>query len=327
MTSTKLKAREIMLTYNSLSFGMSYFGSSIERPKRKYSFGKAHVRIFRVSQFHRGKSSLYTVEMANVESRRVRIHDFFKILRLNHKLCDLLCNSTLICCCIHELLKSFEPDSDVRINKDDFIACLRRNPLLVALFSPQLMHKNLSRDEEVLDEVYASNGSKPAPDYSRPKRRLWDRFPIARTVQQMMETMERMMEDPFVYTSEWPSPTLTETGGYSRRRTPWKIKEREGEYKMRFNMPGMTKDDVKVYVEEKMLVVKAEKMTKDRNGQESEVENEEWSAKSQGRYSSRVALPENVEFEKIKAEVKDGVLYITIPKASGTSKVLDINVQ
>ncbi|KAL7233308.1 hypothetical protein ACSBR1_017021 [Camellia fascicularis] len=156
---------------------------------------------------------------------------------------------------------------------------------------------------------------------------LWDRFPIARTVQQMMETMERMMEDPFVYTSEWPSLTLTETGGYSRGRTPWEIKEGEGEYKMRFNMPGMTKDDVKVYVEEKMLVVKAEKMTKDRNGQESEVENEEWSAKSQGRYSIRVALPENVEFEKIKAEVKDGVLYITIPKASGTSKVLDINVQ
>ncbi|CAL5434573.1 unnamed protein product [Camellia sinensis] len=46
---------------------------------------------------------------------------------------------------IHELFKSFDTDSDGRINKDDFIACLRRNPLLVALFSPQLMHKNLSR--------------------------------------------------------------------------------------------------------------------------------------------------------------------------------------
>ncbi|CAL5381699.1 unnamed protein product [Camellia sinensis] len=91
---------------------------------------------------------------------------------------------------------------------------------------------------------------------------LWDRFPTARTVQQMMETMERMMKDPFVYTSEWPSPTLTETGGYSRGRTPWEIKEGEEEYKMRFDMPGMTKDDVKVYVEEKMLVVKAEKMAK-----------------------------------------------------------------
>ncbi|CAL5439084.1 unnamed protein product [Camellia sinensis] len=157
--------------------------------------------------------------------------------------------------------------------------------------------------------------------------RLWDRFPTARTVQQMMETMERMMEDPFVYTNGWPSPTLTEIGEYSRGRTPWEIKEGEGEYKMRFDMPGMTKDDMKVYVEEKMLVVMAEKMAKDINGQESEVENEEWSVKSQGRYSSRVALTENVEFEKIKAEVKDGVLYITIPKASGTSKVLDINVQ
>ncbi|CAL5382856.1 unnamed protein product [Camellia sinensis] len=45
---------------------------------------------------------------------------------------------------IHELFKLFDTDSDGRINKDDFIACLRRNPLLVALFSPQLMHKNLS---------------------------------------------------------------------------------------------------------------------------------------------------------------------------------------
>ncbi|GJZ57153.1 small heat shock protein, chloroplastic-like protein, partial [Tanacetum coccineum] len=39
------------------------------------------------------------------------------------------------------------------------------------------------------------------------------------------------------------------------------------------------------------------------------------------------ALPENIQFEKIKAEVKDGALYVTIPKAPVTSKILDINVQ
>ncbi|KAI8001838.1 Lysophospholipid acyltransferase LPEAT2 [Camellia lanceoleosa] len=44
---------------------------------------------------------------------------------------------------INELFKLFETDSDGRISKDDFIACSRRNPLLIALFSPQLMHKNL----------------------------------------------------------------------------------------------------------------------------------------------------------------------------------------
>ncbi|KAK9277150.1 hypothetical protein L1049_006689 [Liquidambar formosana] len=157
---------------------------------------------------------------------------------------------------------------------------------------------------------------------------LWDRFPTARTVQQMMETMENMMEDPFTYSGNWPSPLPSEGGGYSRGRTPWEIKEGEGGYRMRFDMPGMTKDDVKVWVEEKMLVVKAEKVPKKKDGVESGDDNEEeWSAKSYGRYSSRIALPENIQFEKIKAEVKDGVLYITIPKASSTGKVLDINVQ
>lgn len=92
-------------------------------------------------------------------------------------------------------------------------------------------------------------------------------------------------------------------------------------------MPGMTKEDVKIWVEEKMLVVKAEKVPKKKNSDNGDGEEEEWSAKSYGRYSSRIALPENIQFEKIKAVVKDGVLYITIPKAANTSKILDINVQ
>ncbi|XP_019176699.1 PREDICTED: small heat shock protein, chloroplastic-like [Ipomoea nil] len=167
---------------------------------------------------------------------------------------------------------------------------------------------------------------------TQPKRRpaqvtapigLWDRFPTARTVQQMMDTMDRLIEDPLAFNnggwSSSSSPAMPpENGGYRRGRTPWEIKEGEGEYKMRFDMPGMSREDVKVWVEEKMLVLKAEKAPK---------EEEEWSAKSYGRYSSRIALPENVEYEKIRAEVKDGVLYITIPKASVSGKVFDINVE
>jgi len=153
-------------------------------------------------------------------------------------------------------------------------------------------------------------------------------------MQEMMETMERMMEDPFAFsTLEWPSSPLPSegVGGYRRRgRAPWEVKEGESEYKMRFDMPGMNKEDVKVWVEEKMLVVKAEKAAKKNEMVEQEKaqeEEEEWSAKSYGRYSSRIALPDNVQFEKIKAEVKDGVLYISIPKADSSSKVLDIQVQ
>ncbi|XP_077252664.1 small heat shock protein, chloroplastic-like [Tasmannia lanceolata] len=123
------------------------------------------------------------------------------------------------------------------------------------------------------------------------------------------------MEDPLSYAS------LSEDNGvnYRRGRTPWEIKEGEQEFKMRFDM---TKKDVKVWVEEKMLVVKAEKLPK----KKPEGEVEEWSSKSYGRYSSRIVLPDNIEIEKIKAEVRDGVLYITIPKAKTSSRVLAIDV-
>ncbi|KAK8585942.1 hypothetical protein V6N13_050910 [Hibiscus sabdariffa] len=82
--------------------------------------------------------------------------------------------------------------------------------------------------------------------------------PTARTVQQMMEIMEKVMEDSFAYSSIW-SPLSSPENGRAWRRRPWETKEREGEYKMRFDMPTMTKDDVEVWVEEKMLVFKAEK--------------------------------------------------------------------
>lgn len=125
----------------------------------------------------------------------------------------------------------------------------------------------------------------------------------------MMDTTDRIMETETAALS--PLLSSEDAGvSYRRGRTPWEIKEKEGEYKLRFNMPEMTKGDVRVWVEEKMLVIKAEKLSK-----------------SYGKYSSRIALPENVEVENIKAEVKDGVLCITIPKAQASSKIVDIDVQ
>uniref|UniRef100_A0A2P2Q2U1 SHSP domain-containing protein n=1 Tax=Rhizophora mucronata TaxID=61149 RepID=A0A2P2Q2U1_RHIMU len=149
----------------------------------------------------------------------------------------------------------------------------------------------------------------------------------------MMDTMERIIEDPFAYSSTWPSVSTSGYNGYSRGRTPWAIKEGENDYKMRFDMPGMTKDDVKVWMEQQMLVLEAEKVPSKKALQESDVKfddsigDDEWPIPSYGKYNFRIALPEKTDYEKIKAEVKDGVLYITIPKTSTSGEVMNINVQ
>ncbi|CAJ1964093.1 unnamed protein product [Sphenostylis stenocarpa] len=162
---------------------------------------------------------------------------------------------------------------------------------------------------------------------------LLNQSPVARTVQQMMDTMERMVEDPSVYgsTSPW---IVAGDDEYSKGKIPWAIKEGQKDYRMRFNMPGMNKNDVKVWVEENMLVVKAEKTLKEHHegqansNEESSTEHEEdWPANSYGRYNHRIALPENIEFDKIKAQVKDGILHVTIPKANTSAKKINIDVQ
>ncbi|KAM7465578.1 hypothetical protein LguiB_013140 [Lonicera macranthoides] len=49
-----------------------------------------------------------------------------------------------------------------------------------------------------------------------PPRGLWDRFPTGRTVQQMMDTMDMIIEDPLAYNGAWLSPLPSENGGYNR---------------------------------------------------------------------------------------------------------------
>ncbi|WOH13667.1 hypothetical protein DCAR_0833178 [Daucus carota subsp. sativus] len=192
--------------------------------------------------------------------------------------------------------------------------------------------------KDSLDHLQKANNYKPQQKQQQFKKRtpqvtpigLWDRFPTARTVQQMMDTMDRIIDDPLAYSGNsgaWPSQLRSESGRYTRGRTPWEIKEREGDYKIRFDMPGMAKQDVKVWIEEKMLVVEAEKKIETNEEEKGSDKQEGWPAESFGKYSFRIVLPENIQYENIRAEVKDGVLYINIPKASVSSRILDINVE
>ena len=95
--------------------------------------------------------------------------------------------------------------------------------------------------------------------------------------------------------------------------------ETEKEYKVELAAPGMTKEDFNVHIdEENNLVISMEKKT----------ENKE--EKKEGRYLRRefsyskfqqtMILPDDVDKEKISAQVENGVLNIDLPKFSGQEK-------
>ena len=95
--------------------------------------------------------------------------------------------------------------------------------------------------------------------------------------------------------------------------------ETEKEYKVELAAPGMTTEDFNVHIdEENNLVISMEKKT----------ENKE--EKKEGRYLRRefsyskfqqtMILPDDVDKEKISAQVENGVLNIDLPKFSEQEK-------
>lgn len=91
------------------------------------------------------------------------------------------------------------------------------------------------------------------------------------------------------------------------------VKETEKNFTIEMAVPGMTKDDFKVHVNDKdQLVVSVEKK-KESNDEDKDAKflRREF---NYTRFEQMLLLPESVDREKITAKVCSGVLHITLPK-------------
>ena len=102
--------------------------------------------------------------------------------------------------------------------------------------------------------------------------------------------------------------------------TPWsltgRVKERDDHYKLRYDMPGVVKEDVKITIDDGVLKIKGEH----KEEKEEEDDDEYWSSSSYGYYDTNLVLPDDAKADEIKAELKDGVLTITIPRTQQQKK-------
>jgi HSP20 family protein len=88
-------------------------------------------------------------------------------------------------------------------------------------------------------------------------------------------------------------------------------------------VPGMSKNDVKVSVnEERVLTLKGEKKRAEKKEELSYLRNERFF----GEFERSFMLPDNVDIEKIQAKYENGVLELVLPKME-PAKPKEINVE
>ncbi|EEC72697.1 hypothetical protein OsI_06278 [Oryza sativa Indica Group] len=91
-----------------------------------------------------------------------------------------------------------------------------------------------------------------------------------------------------------------------------KVREDEERYRLRFEVPGLGKDDVRVYVDDGVLAIHGEKRDVVEEDRGRDGDGECWAAAT---YHAGLLLPEDAVAEGITAEVRDGVLHVTVPRS------------
>ncbi len=90
------------------------------------------------------------------------------------------------------------------------------------------------------------------------------------------------------------------------------IREREHDYLVSADMPGVKKDNIDVQIENGVLTVTGEV---ERNSEEKEGERLLRQERYYGKYVRSLRLGKQINSDKIEASLKDGVLELTLPKA------------
>ena len=88
------------------------------------------------------------------------------------------------------------------------------------------------------------------------------------------------------------------------------VSETEAEYLIKADLPEVRKEDVSITVQDGVLTLSGERR------QEVRAENEKVHRveRAYGSFARRFALPENADEQSIRAESRDGVILIHIPK-------------
>jgi HSP20 family protein len=133
------------------------------------------------------------------------------------------------------------------------------------------------------------------------------------------EDMDRFFKD-FGFESRWHIPRIFTPGRKLLRTeagvapTVWAplvdVLEREGQFIVRVDLPGLSKEEIGVEVTDELLTIHGER----KHEKKEEREGYHYSECSYGSFYRAIPLPEGVDNTKATAEFHKGVLEVVMPR-------------
>ncbi|UVT15988.1 MAG: Hsp20/alpha crystallin family protein [Nitrospira sp.] len=143
----------------------------------------------------------------------------------------------------------------------------------------------------------------------------WDPF---RELEEVSDRLNRLFARP----TERPS-NGKETMIVADWTPPVDISETEGEYQIKAEIPDVKKEDVKITLEDGVLTIQGQR----KHEQEEKGKKFHRIERSYGSFARTFALPDVIEVDQVRAEFKDGVLNLHLPKSEKAKpKAIEVKV-
>lgn len=122
----------------------------------------------------------------------------------------------------------------------------------------------------------------------------------------LQREMNRLFDDVFRGFDLPTAPAFMARGGWPSVE----VDETDQEYRVSAELPGLDQNDVEVTFDDGVLSIRGEKRM------ENEDRARAFSERYYGRFERRIGLDRDVEQDNIRAEFRNGVLTVTVPKSA-----------
>ena len=131
-------------------------------------------------------------------------------------------------------------------------------------------------------------------------------YDIWRDMDSLFDSFRTGFDDLF-----WPWTSTASYPTYSTdRMPPMDVADMGDHYEMRFELPGIPKENIDIQVNHSGIEIKAECK------EEKQEKGKNWLRRecSGTSFYRSIELPEELQTDKVDAELKDGVLMVSLPK-------------